>query len=72
MAAQRVADSLVRTTLCVEPREGRLHVFMPPVGMLEDYLELIKAIEDTAADLQLPVQIEGYPPPHDTDWRTSR
>ena len=56
---------IVRTALCVEARQGRLHVFMPPVATLEDYLELIAAIEDTAAQLQTPVAIEGYPPPRD-------
>jgi len=38
---------------------------MPPVRYLEDYLELITAIEDTAGDLSFPVLVEGYTPPHD-------
>jgi uncharacterized protein (DUF2126 family)/transglutaminase-like putative cysteine protease len=59
------ADGIVRTALCVEPREGRLHIFMPPVRTSEDYLELISAIEETATELKLPVIIEGAAPPHD-------
>ena len=39
---------LVRTALCVQPREGRLYVFMPPIASLEGYLELVAAIEATA------------------------
>ena len=42
-----------------------MHVFMPPVARLEDYLNLVAAIEDTAEELAMPVMIEGYTPPWD-------
>jgi uncharacterized protein (DUF2126 family)/transglutaminase-like putative cysteine protease len=64
------ASWIVRTALCVEPRAGNLHVFMPPLGSSEDYIDLLAAIEDTAAHLRTPVAIEGYPPP--ADYRINR
>jgi uncharacterized protein (DUF2126 family)/transglutaminase-like putative cysteine protease len=57
------ADWIVRTALCLESRGGRLHVFMPPARELSDYLMLLAAVEETSEKLQLPVVIEGAPPP---------
>src|SRR4029453_2690642 len=42
-----------------------LYVFMPPLQELEHYLELLAAVEATAADLGVKVVLEGYPPPRD-------
>jgi len=44
---------------------GRLYVFLPPFTRIEDYLALVAAIERTTADLQMPLRLEGYPPPRD-------
>jgi len=55
----------VRTALCVEPRGGMLHVFLPPLFAAEDWLELVAAIEDTAAETGRKLFLEGYLPPND-------
>ncbi|MFN6995654.1 MAG: DUF2126 domain-containing protein [Aquincola tertiaricarbonis] len=46
-------------------RSGVLYVFMPPLASLEDYLELLAAVEATAAELRVKLVLEGYPPPRD-------
>lgn len=56
---------IVRTALCVEPRDGRLYIFLPPTSHLEDWLELIAAIEATCVEVDMPVVLEGYSPPRD-------
>jgi uncharacterized protein (DUF2126 family) len=56
---------VVRTCLCTEVRDGRLHVFMPPMAWLEDYVSLVEAVEATAAELDMPILVEGYQPPRD-------
>jgi len=56
---------LVRTAMVFEARGGILHVFMPPVERLEDYLELVATIEAVGARTKLPLRFEGYLPPED-------
>ncbi len=47
------------------PAGGALYVFMPPLEQLEDYLDLLVVVEATAAELQVKIVLEGYPPPRD-------
>ena len=44
---------------------SQLYVFMPPLSRLEDYLELLSAVEATASELGMQIVLEGYPPPRD-------
>ncbi|MEZ5738477.1 MAG: transglutaminase family protein [Burkholderiaceae bacterium] len=58
-------DDKVRTGMSFEVREDVLCVFMPPVEKLEEYLDLVQAVQDTAREQGRAVQLEGYAPPHD-------
>jgi uncharacterized protein (DUF2126 family) len=40
-------------------------VFLPPVAELEDFIDLIAAVEDASAELGVPLHLEGYEPPKD-------
>ncbi|WP_445678365.1 transglutaminase family protein [Radicibacter daui] len=59
------AGGIARTAIAVEPRDGRIYVFMPPLASIEDWVDLVAAIEETSAELGVPVLMEGYPPPRD-------
>ncbi|CDO11238.1 transglutaminase [Mycolicibacterium cosmeticum] len=53
------------TALVAEIRAGFLHVFLPPTDTLDDFTDLVSRIEAAAAEIDTPVVIEGYGPPHD-------
>lgn len=75
------AHWVTRTALCVEARDPRrangpqaekqgsasgiLYVFMPPLAFLEDYVDLLAAVEATTEELGVQIVLEGYPPPRD-------
>ena len=63
--AQESASRITRTAMCAETRNGVLYIFMPPTSSLEDYLEMVSAVEATAEALRQPVLFEGYEPPRD-------
>ncbi|MEO5341443.1 MAG: transglutaminase family protein [Magnetococcus sp. MYC-9] len=60
---------VIRSALCVEVRQGRLYLFLPPLGLLEEYLALVAAAERVATRLQRPLLLEGYEPPLDLRLR---
>jgi uncharacterized protein (DUF2126 family) len=62
---QQSAPWIVRRAICFEPRNGRLHIFLPPLQTAEEFLVLAEALETTAAALKTPIIIEGEAPPFD-------
>jgi uncharacterized protein (DUF2126 family)/transglutaminase-like putative cysteine protease len=56
---------VIHTALGLQVRDGFLYVFMPPLMRLEDWLDLVNAIETTASQLKQPIRLEGYQPPRD-------
>jgi uncharacterized protein (DUF2126 family)/transglutaminase-like putative cysteine protease len=64
-APQKPPEKIVHTAACVEVRNHKLYVFMPPLLQLELYVLLLEAVERTAQNLNIPVIIEGYEPPRD-------
>jgi uncharacterized protein (DUF2126 family)/transglutaminase-like putative cysteine protease len=65
VAVGESAEWIIRTAICVEARAGKLYVFLPPFPRLEDWLDLVALIEETAVDTGMPVILEGYGPPRD-------
>jgi uncharacterized protein (DUF2126 family)/transglutaminase-like putative cysteine protease len=57
--------AIIRTSMCVQERDGVLYVFMPPTRVLDDYLEIVAAVEASANTLGQAVVLEGYEPPQD-------
>jgi uncharacterized protein (DUF2126 family)/transglutaminase-like putative cysteine protease len=57
------------TALTVEPRDGVVHVFLPPTQELDAYADLLHVIERAATDAACRIVLEGYGPPPDARLR---
>jgi uncharacterized protein (DUF2126 family)/transglutaminase-like putative cysteine protease len=53
------------TALCVEERNGHVHVYLPPLKEFAHSAELLEALRDVAAATSIAVVVEGYAPPRD-------
>ena len=53
----------IRTALAIEPRDGELWIFLPPLPRFADFCALVRAIDRARAATGLDVRLEGYPPP---------
>jgi uncharacterized protein (DUF2126 family) len=57
--------AIFRTALCVEARAGRIHIFLPPLPTVEDFVALLTALEEACGRCGVRVRIEGYLPAPD-------
>ena len=58
-------EEVPRGALCVEHRQGKVFVFLPPVQRLEQFVDLVGVVQEAATKLRQPVVFEGYLPPFD-------
>lgn len=63
--ADESLESIPHTAICIEPRDGRLWIFLPPISHLEHWVDLISALERTAVECNQAIEIEGYEAPQD-------
>ncbi|HSI04083.1 MAG: transglutaminase family protein [Myxococcota bacterium] len=59
----KAAKAPVRTAACVELRDDTLFVFVPPSTTADDFFAMVALIDRARAELDVEVQLEGYPPP---------
>ena len=59
-----------RTALVVQPRDGFVFVFVPPLERLEKFVELVRVVDRATQAADGRVVLEGYGPPPDPRVRT--
>ncbi len=64
-----VAKGHVRTALAVEPRDGQIFVFLPPLASAGDFFDLVRAVDATRVETGIDALLEGYGPPSSPEVR---
>ncbi|MET0475391.1 MAG: transglutaminase family protein [Mycobacterium sp.] len=59
------AEGLPITAMVAEVRDGILYVFLPPTEELEHFVDVVTRLEAAAAEVRIPLVVEGYGPPPD-------
>ena len=59
----------IRTALVLEPRDGELWVFLPPLPKFGDFCALIAALDETRVATGIDCHLEGYGPPPSPELR---
>ncbi|MEO0895808.1 MAG: transglutaminase family protein [Bacteroidota bacterium] len=55
----------IKTAICAEVRNGKLYLFLPPISYMDNFLDLLRSIEQVAEEMNQPIVLEGYQPPFD-------
>lgn len=53
----------LRTAIAIEPRDGQLWVFLPPLARFEDFCALLAALDAARVATGHQLHLEGYAPP---------
>ncbi len=61
--AKQMPPNTIQVSLSVEVRDEIVSVFIPPFASACAFVDLVSAIEQTAAQLNCPVRLEGYSSP---------
>lgn len=59
--------AVFKTALCTQLVNGNLHLFLPPIKDINQFLDLLHTIEITAESLNIRVILEGYQAPYNKD-----
>jgi uncharacterized protein (DUF2126 family)/transglutaminase-like putative cysteine protease len=59
----------IRTAMTIEPRDGELWLFLPPVTKFDDFCDVVAAIDQTRAKTGIAINLEGYAPPPSPNLR---
>ena len=65
-SAEPESDTIIKHCLSARITEGNLTIFIPPLDNVEQFIQIIAALETTSEQLNLSIGLEGYECPTDS------